>query len=92
VRTALSFGVGLSPRSNASKKILLVDDSDTTRLTHRILIARRTGYTVVAVANGCLLWISPNPRPKIAKPRGRISCFVKAGSRTTSASIAFSLD
>jgi CheY-like chemotaxis protein len=38
--------------SNASKKILLVEDSDTTRLTHRILIARRTGYTVVAVANG----------------------------------------
>ncbi len=38
--------------SNAPKKILLVEDSDTTRLTHRVMIAKRTGYTVVAVANG----------------------------------------
>ena len=38
--------------SNAPKKILLVEDSDTTRLTHRIMIAKRTGYTVVTVANG----------------------------------------
>jgi two-component system alkaline phosphatase synthesis response regulator PhoP len=35
-----------------AKKILLVEDSDTTRLTHRILINRRTGYDVIAVANG----------------------------------------
>ena len=34
------------------KKILLVEDSDTTRLTHRVMIARRTGYEVIAVANG----------------------------------------
>ena len=36
----------------ASKKILLVEDSDTTRLTHRILIAKRTGHSVISVANG----------------------------------------
>ena len=35
-----------------AKKILLVEDSDTTRLTHRIMIRRRTGYDVIAVANG----------------------------------------
>ena len=35
-----------------SKKILLVEDSDTTRLSHRIMIAKRTGYDVIAVANG----------------------------------------
>ena len=34
------------------KKILLVEDSDTTRLSHRIMIAKRTGYDVIAVANG----------------------------------------
>jgi CheY-like chemotaxis protein len=38
--------------SAAPKKILLVEDSDTTRLTNRIMIAKRTGYTVVPVANG----------------------------------------
>jgi CheY-like chemotaxis protein len=38
--------------SGALKKILLVEDSDTTRLTHRLIIAKRTRYTVVAVANG----------------------------------------
>ena len=38
--------------SSASKKILLVEDSDTTRLTHRVMIAKRTGYTVITVANG----------------------------------------
>jgi CheY-like chemotaxis protein len=38
--------------SNVPKKILLVEDSATTRLTNRLLIARRTGYTVVPVANG----------------------------------------
>jgi len=38
--------------SNASKKILLVEDSVTTRLTHRIMITKRTGYSVIAVANG----------------------------------------
>jgi|KBSMisStaDraftv2_1062788.scaffolds.fasta_scaffold783138_2 two-component system phosphate regulon response regulator PhoB len=35
-----------------SKRILLVEDSDTTRLSHRIMITKRTGYDVVAVANG----------------------------------------
>jgi CheY-like chemotaxis protein len=35
-----------------AKKILLVEDSDTTRLSHRVMIARRTGYEVIAVANG----------------------------------------
>jgi CheY-like chemotaxis protein len=40
------------PMSNTPKKILLVEDSDTTRLTHRVMIAKRTGYTVVTVANG----------------------------------------
>jgi two-component system, OmpR family, alkaline phosphatase synthesis response regulator PhoP len=38
--------------STATKKILLVEDSDTTRLTHRIMITKRTGYNVVSVANG----------------------------------------
>lgn len=38
--------------SAANKKILLVEDSDTTRLTNRIMIAKRTGYAVVPVANG----------------------------------------
>jgi CheY-like chemotaxis protein len=38
--------------SAASKKILLVEDSETTRLTNRIMIAKRTGYAVVSVANG----------------------------------------
>jgi two-component system cell cycle response regulator len=38
--------------SAAAKKILLVEDSDTTRLTNRIMISRRTGYTVIPVANG----------------------------------------
>ena len=35
-----------------TKRILLVEDSDTTRLSHRIMISKRTGYEVVAVANG----------------------------------------
>jgi CheY-like chemotaxis protein len=35
-----------------AKKILLVEDSDTTRLTHRVMITRRTGYEVITVANG----------------------------------------
>jgi CheY-like chemotaxis protein len=35
-----------------AKKILLVEDSDTTRLTHRVMIARRTDYEIIAVANG----------------------------------------
>lgn len=38
--------------SNRPKKILLVEDSDSTRLTHSIMITKRTGYTVVTVANG----------------------------------------
>lgn len=41
----------LSP-STGAKKILLVEDSDTTRLTHRILITKRTSHAVVSVANG----------------------------------------
>jgi CheY-like chemotaxis protein len=39
-------------RAPMAKKILLVEDSDTTRLTNRIMINRRTGYDVIAVANG----------------------------------------
>jgi CheY-like chemotaxis protein len=35
-----------------AKKILLVEDSDTTRLTHRLMISKRTGYNVIPVANG----------------------------------------
>jgi CheY-like chemotaxis protein len=35
-----------------AKKILLVEDSDTTRLSNRIMITRRTNYEVIAVANG----------------------------------------
>jgi CheY-like chemotaxis protein len=35
-----------------AKRILLVEDSDTTRLSHRIMIMRRTGYEVITVANG----------------------------------------
>jgi CheY-like chemotaxis protein len=35
-----------------SKTILLVEDSDTTRLSHRVMITRRTNYEVVTVANG----------------------------------------
>jgi CheY-like chemotaxis protein len=35
-----------------SKKILLVDDSITTRMTHRAVISRRTPYEVVCAANG----------------------------------------
>src|SRR5580704_3913202 len=38
--------------SKVPKKIFLVEDSDNTRLTHRVMIAKRTGYTVVTVANG----------------------------------------
>jgi CheY-like chemotaxis protein len=40
------------PMSAAQKKILLVEDSETTRLTNRIMITKRTGYSVVPVANG----------------------------------------
>src|ERR1700685_2749725 len=40
------------PAATGSKKILLVEDSDTTRLTHRIMITKRTSHTVVSVANG----------------------------------------
>ena len=35
-----------------SKKILLVDDSITTRMTNRTIIAKRTGHEVVCAANG----------------------------------------
>jgi two-component system cell cycle response regulator len=34
------------------KKVLLVDDSITTRMTNRTIIARRTGHDVVCAANG----------------------------------------
>jgi CheY-like chemotaxis protein len=40
------------PASTGTKKILLVEDSDTTRLTHRIMITKRTSHVVVSVANG----------------------------------------
>jgi CheY-like chemotaxis protein len=43
---------GSSNVAAGSKKILLVEDSDTTRLTHRILITKRTQHTVISVANG----------------------------------------
>jgi CheY-like chemotaxis protein len=35
-----------------SKKILLVDDSITTRMTNRTIISRRTAHEVVCAANG----------------------------------------
>jgi len=35
-----------------SKKILLVEDSHTTRVAHRVMISKRTGYEVISVANG----------------------------------------
>ncbi len=35
-----------------SKKILLVEDSNTTRLSHRLMITRGTSYDVISVANG----------------------------------------
>jgi two-component system alkaline phosphatase synthesis response regulator PhoP len=35
-----------------AKKILLVDDSITTRMTNRTIISRRTGHDVVCAANG----------------------------------------
>jgi CheY-like chemotaxis protein len=35
-----------------AKKILLVEDSDTTRLSNKLMIAKRTGYNVITVANG----------------------------------------
>ncbi len=36
----------------SSKKILLVDDSPTTRLMHRTLISRKTGHDVVCAKDG----------------------------------------
>src|SRR5262249_38235788 len=50
-----SPGKRIRPRglmSNAPKKILLVEDSATTRLSNRLLITKRTGYTVLPVADG----------------------------------------
>jgi len=44
--------IRLIARNLMSKKILLVEDSDTTRLTHRVMITRRTDYEIIAVANG----------------------------------------
>src|SRR4030095_5680903 len=35
-----------------AKKILLVDDSLTTRMTNRTIISKRTGHDVVCAANG----------------------------------------
>jgi CheY-like chemotaxis protein len=35
-----------------SKRILLVEDSDTTRLTHRIMISKRTSHVVDSVGDG----------------------------------------
>jgi CheY-like chemotaxis protein len=37
---------------SAKKKILLVDDSATTRLMNRILIAQSTGYEVISAKDG----------------------------------------
>jgi CheY-like chemotaxis protein len=37
---------------SSSKKILLVDDSATSRLMHRILISQKTGYEVVCAKDG----------------------------------------
>ena len=50
--TSTTRAVPTLPVSTGSKKILLVEDSDTTRLTHRIMITKRTSHTVVSVANG----------------------------------------
>jgi CheY-like chemotaxis protein len=50
-----------------AKKILLVEDSDTTRLTHRIMISKRTGYGVIPVANGA-------EALKLAAAKGQILC------------------
>ena len=36
----------------SSKKILLVDDSATSRLMHRILISQNTGYEVICATDG----------------------------------------
>jgi CheY-like chemotaxis protein len=48
------------------KKILLVEDSDTTRLTHRILITKRTTYSVISVANGVeALKLAPIEKPDL---------------------------
>src|SRR5437660_371040 len=38
--------------SQMSKTILLVDDSSTTRVAHRIAISKHTGYTVVCACSG----------------------------------------
>ena len=37
---------------SARKKILLVDDSATSRLMHRILIAQKTGFEVICAKDG----------------------------------------
>jgi voltage-gated potassium channel Kch len=51
---------------NALKKILLVEDSDTTRLTHRIMITKRTTYSVISVANGVeALKLAPIEKPDL---------------------------
>ncbi len=34
------------------KRILLVDDSVTTRMTNRVIISKRTGHEVICAANG----------------------------------------
>ena len=52
--------------SAVPKKILLVEDSDTTRLTNRIMISKRTGYTVIPVANGAeALKLARTERPDL---------------------------
>lgn len=35
-----------------AKKILLVDDSATSRLTHRMVISRKTSHEVITAASG----------------------------------------
>jgi CheY-like chemotaxis protein len=37
---------------SSSKKILLVDDSATSRVMHRILISQKTGYEVICAQDG----------------------------------------
>jgi len=64
----LQRGCARGPMSTATaiRKILLVEDSDTTRLTNRIMIAKRTGYTVIPVANGAeALRLANTERPDL---------------------------
>src|SRR5215470_11790528 len=49
-----------------AKKILLVDDSATTRMTNRIMIARKTAHEVVCAADGSeALRLAARERPDL---------------------------